>query len=196
MGRLHVRKGMFRLVLGHGRAEDSPVVGRLTLKMETRGTNLSLPGLFFHICNQWSHFSPGWVEDRRLREATNEIPSTWKEIGNRGSYINHVPSLTVEISREGKNCSHIMIRITEDAGPTVNVRLLQRKCLSCPTNLRTSTRMHLVTRPHFFLSAIENDSFNFLSGHLPSEECGRESGTTFQYLIKRVKKLKQGLSCN
>lgn len=179
MGRLHVRKGMSRSVLGHGRAEDSHSVGRLPLKMETGGTPLSLPGLFFHICNQLSHFNPGWVEDRRLRKATNEIPSLWKETGNIGSYINHVPSLTVETSREGKNCSHTMIRITENAGPTVNVRLLQRKSLSRPTNLRMSTRMPLVTRPHFPLSAIENDSFNFLSGHLPSEECGRESGKTF-----------------
>lgn len=179
MGRLHVRKGTSRLVLGHGRTEDSHSVGRTPLKMETGGTHLSLPGLFLHICNQLSHFSPGCIADRRLREATNEIPSLWKETGNIGSYINHAPSLTVEISREEKNCSHTMISITENAGPTVNVRLLQSKSLSRPTNVRMSSGMPLVKRPLFPLSAIENDSFNFLSGHLPSEECGRESGTTF-----------------
>lgn len=43
-------------------------VGRLTLKMKTGGSNLSLPGLFFHTCQLGKSFQPPSETEERERE--------------------------------------------------------------------------------------------------------------------------------
>lgn len=60
--------------------------------------------------------------------------------------------------------------------------------------LGTFTRIQLVKRYTFPSVLLKKQSLHFLSEYLASEECGRESSEIF-YLIKRVRKLKQGPSC-